>query len=152
MTIACFAAFREKLCLRFFAQRFGRVLHTMSVVLPDAVFDEANLQEHRRADLRLARRIRAFRPGPVAHVTDRQLMEIVRQARGAARRLGIVQDRLVARFVMVDALIAPKFYEQRNVIEHFQRASGSPDARIGDLFQLMKLTLRAYGRDSEVWW
>lgn len=124
----------------------------MPMVFSSRVVDACNAQQRSITDWRFAQDIRDFRPEPVAAVTDAQLAEIVRHSREAARAFGIRSDRLVARFVMVDALLSPRFYEMQDVISHFRQASGSPDAKIGDIFQLMKITLRYYGRENEVWW
>lgn len=124
----------------------------MALVFTSKVIDASNAQQKSIEDLRFARDIRAFRPQPVSEVSDAQLAEIVRLSREAARAFGICSDRLVARFVMVDALISPQFYKKTDVIDHFKKASGSPDAKIGDIFQLMKITLRYLGRQDEVWW
>ncbi len=85
-------------------------------------------------------------------VTDAQLAEIVRLARVAARGFGIKDNKLVVRFVMVDALIAPKFYEMDDFVVHFENASGTADIKVGDMFRLIALTMRAYGRSNEIWW
>lgn len=124
----------------------------MAIVFSPEIIGSCNAHQREIADWRFALDIRAFRAEPVAAVTDEQLAEIVRRSREAARAFGIRDDRLVARFVMVDALISPLFYEQENVIDHFRQASGSADVKIGDIFQLIKITLRRYGRENEVWW
>lgn len=108
--------------------------------------------ELRKRDLRFAQRIRRFRSDPVKYVNDRQLAEIVRISREAARDLNIKNDRLVARFVMINALIAPKFYEREDFQHHFRNASGDADIKIGDVFRLIRLTMFAQGRGQEVWW
>ena len=114
--------------------------------------DACNAVARQKSDLQLARQIRAFRPGPVAAVSDAQLAGIVSRSRDAARAFGIRNDALVLKFVMVDALIEPLFYEKPEVSAHFRQASGTPDIKMGDLFQLMKLTMQSIGRGDEVWW
>lgn len=124
----------------------------MAITLTKSLRAKLNETEFRKADLRFARRIRAFRPEPVKRVSDHQLAEIVRCSRTAARRFGIQDNKLVARFVMVDALIAPKFYETDDFAAHFRNASGTADIKAGDIFRLIALTMRTYGRSNEVWW
>lgn len=124
----------------------------MALVFTPEVMDACNALEHRKADMRFAQRVRKFRPGPVEKVNDQQLAEIVRRSREAARGFGIVSDKLVARFVMIDALIAPKFYERGDVKEHFQQASGSSDVKAGDISQWIKIMMRHFEREHEVWW
>ena len=124
----------------------------MAFTLSATVIGALNAQQQRDSDLRFARDIRAFRPDPVRHVSDPELAEIVRLSREAARGFGLRDDRLVARFVMVDALIAPGWHRDPQVVAHFRDASGSPEAKAGDLFQLIRISLRQYGREAEVWW
>ena len=124
----------------------------MVEILTSRMRAAGNAREHRISDLRFARRIRKFRPDRVQYVSDAQLAEIVRRSRQAARDLGIVDNLLVARFVMVDAILAPNFHEAEDLKRHFAQASGTPDVKISDVFQLLKVTLYKHGRGDEVWW
>lgn len=120
--------------------------------LTPAMLKAGNAPYEAQANAALAAEIRAFRPGPVSNLSDKQLAWVVGRSRNWAGEFGVNDPNVIKHWVMVDTLLTPCFFTMPMVAQHFQQAFGDADTKARDVLQLIKITLRENGRGSEVWW
>lgn len=105
-----------------------------------------------RANAKLAAEIRTSWPKPVAHLSDKQLVWMVGQARDAAVRFGVKDPMIRKRWIMVHALLVPFFFTARGVEQLFANAFGDPDDKAADVLQQIKVQFCEEGFSAQIWW
>ncbi|MBM7066486.1 hypothetical protein [Actibacterium sp. 188UL27-1] len=120
--------------------------------LTQKMLDVGNAPARAKANAELATEIRAFRPGPVAGLSDAQLVWAVDNSRQAALDFGLEYKRTIKQWIYVDLLLAPGFHGIPDLMSDVNGAYGDPDTKARDLFQTLKVLFRRNGRGAEIWW
>lgn len=120
--------------------------------LTKRMLDVGNEPYQLRSNAQLAAEIRRFRPEPVAHLSNKQLVWTITRTRNASYDFGVEDPTVIKNWIMVDALLMPAFFAAPGVRKHFQNAFGDSDTKARDILQQIKILFCERGYSTLIWW
>lgn len=103
-------------------------------------------------DKEIAALFRERNAAEVAHLSDEQLYEAIREAREAAFSFGIRDKQLRMRFIMLGVFRLPRFWLDPSISALLNGHTGTPDMRFGDVCAMVKLSADRIQKTESVWW
>jgi hypothetical protein len=124
----------------------------MPMQFDSATWERIDEVARRTAAETIAQDYRHTLAAEVAHLDDDQLLSAVTAAQARADSLGLTRQDLYDRFLLLDVVRAPGFWQDPVISRALHGTSGDADTRFGDVCGMLRLSALRAGYPNVVWW